>query len=400
MVEPSFLALTTTPSIGPSSAEATWPASAAAPWAAAGEPQAASTRVDANAAVTTKARRRNCIAASLDSTCAIARRGQARGSAKLPEPRTAPAWRQALPAVWDVDLHLLPPRSRRRCAICCWPQNSAQPRTVASYLSSWMLGAVLARERKLGRGELGMRALLSQRLEALLGLVFQMFQAGSRRQFAGATRRTTGITTHGEPSFRMRPASASLGQEVRLCRLAIRRAEPFTRTVGRRCGRRQDSESGGGDASVTPSSPICLHGGCGGRDSFQESQRRQQPLFLRDVFLEVARERRAVAVIVARLEGTLGEPDIGLALRRGLASAAELALDVRRQPGRPDQRAEAQGRDVEALLLHGWHVGDRGIANGGEQAGHPQPAGGGGGQRHRGEVDLSGMGHLYRFRRA
>src|SRR6266545_2442506 len=187
MVEPSFLALTTTPSIGPSSAEATWPASAAAPWAAAGEPQAASTRVDANAAVTTKARRRNCIAASLDSTCAIARRGQARGSAKLPEPRTAPAWRQALPAVWDVDLHLLPPRSRRRCAICCWPQNSAQPRTVASYLSSWMLGAVLARERKLGRGELGMRALLSQRLEALLGLVFQMFQAGSRRQF-GARR--------------------------------------------------------------------------------------------------------------------------------------------------------------------------------------------------------------------
>jgi hypothetical protein len=36
MVPPSRLALTSTPSIAPSSAEATWPASAAAAWAFAG----------------------------------------------------------------------------------------------------------------------------------------------------------------------------------------------------------------------------------------------------------------------------------------------------------------------------------------------------------------------------
>src|SRR5438874_2908139 len=35
MVEPSFLALMTTPSIAPSSAELTWPVSATAPWACA-----------------------------------------------------------------------------------------------------------------------------------------------------------------------------------------------------------------------------------------------------------------------------------------------------------------------------------------------------------------------------
>ena len=42
----------------------------------------------------------------------------------------------------------------------------------------------------------------------------------------------------------MRPASANFGQEVRLCSIvACRRAEPFTRTVGRRYGRQQNSET-------------------------------------------------------------------------------------------------------------------------------------------------------------
>src|SRR3981081_118997 len=105
--EPSFLALTITPSIGPSSVEATWPASAAAPWAAAGGLELERTRVNANAAPTTKAMRDtkakpgNCIAASLDSTCAIGSRGRSRGPARIGvslEPHRLGSKR--LPAVW------------------------------------------------------------------------------------------------------------------------------------------------------------------------------------------------------------------------------------------------------------------------------------------------------------
>src|SRR5258707_12644968 len=45
MVEPAFLAVTSTPSIGPSSFEVTWPASAAAPSASDGAALAVNTKV-------------------------------------------------------------------------------------------------------------------------------------------------------------------------------------------------------------------------------------------------------------------------------------------------------------------------------------------------------------------
>src|SRR5215211_6749538 len=46
--------------------------------------------------------------------------------------------------------------------------------------------------------------------------------------------------------------------------------------------------------------------------SLQQSERTEQPLLLSDVLFQVARERRAVAIIVARLEGILGDPHIGI----------------------------------------------------------------------------------------
>src|SRR5262245_59118198 len=83
-VEPSFLALTITPSIGPSSAEATRPVSAAALCAAAGEVTLERPRVNANAVPATTARRRTCIAASLNLSLAIASgAGQSRAWAGL-----------------------------------------------------------------------------------------------------------------------------------------------------------------------------------------------------------------------------------------------------------------------------------------------------------------------------
>jgi hypothetical protein len=98
--------------------------------------------------------------------------------------------------------------------------------------------AIFARERELGGGELGLRALPAQRLEPLLGFVLEVLEARAFGQSAGAMRGRTRIVGHGKPSFRRRPVSASIGQEVRLCPTAVlRRAEPFTRTVGLRYGR-------------------------------------------------------------------------------------------------------------------------------------------------------------------
>ena len=103
--------------------------------------------------------------------------------------------------------------------------------------------AVFARQRQLDRGELGLRVLLAQRLETLLGLVPEMLEARAFRQRSGATRSELDRVSY-EPSFHMRPASANFGQEVRLCSIvACRRAAPFTRTVGRRYGRHQNSET-------------------------------------------------------------------------------------------------------------------------------------------------------------
>src|SRR5215475_1918630 len=83
-VEPSFLALTITPSIGPSFVEATRPVSAAATCAGAGEVTLERPRVNANAATATTARRRTCIAASLNLSLAIASgAGQSRAWAGL-----------------------------------------------------------------------------------------------------------------------------------------------------------------------------------------------------------------------------------------------------------------------------------------------------------------------------
>ncbi len=75
--------------------------------------------------------------------------------------------------------------------------------------------AVLACDRALRGGEPGTRILVSQRLEALLGLVSQMLQAWPRGQCPGATRGGIGIISHAQPSFHLRPASANFGQEVR-----------------------------------------------------------------------------------------------------------------------------------------------------------------------------------------
>src|SRR5215468_9725008 len=81
-VAPSFLALTITPSIGPSSAEVTEPPSAFC--ADAGEATPKRPRVNANAAPATTARRRTCIAASLNLSLAIASgAGQSRAWAGL-----------------------------------------------------------------------------------------------------------------------------------------------------------------------------------------------------------------------------------------------------------------------------------------------------------------------------
>src|SRR5262249_22591037 len=68
--------------------------------------------------------------------------------------------------------------------------------------------SVLARERELDGGELGLRVARAQRLEALLGLVLEMLEARPRRQVA--TRRRVGRAAHEEPSFHRRPASAYL----------------------------------------------------------------------------------------------------------------------------------------------------------------------------------------------
>jgi hypothetical protein len=56
--------------------------------------------------------------------------------------------------------------------------------------------AVFARQSELDSGELGLRVLLAQRLEALLGLVLEVLEAWARRQRSGATRRRTRIVCH------------------------------------------------------------------------------------------------------------------------------------------------------------------------------------------------------------
>jgi hypothetical protein len=56
----------------------------------------------------------------------------------------------------------------------------------------------------------------AQRFETLLGLVLQMLEAGLRGQRSDALRKRTRMTSHGKPSFHMRPGSAFLGLEVRL----------------------------------------------------------------------------------------------------------------------------------------------------------------------------------------
>jgi hypothetical protein len=47
-------------------------------------------------------------------------------------------------------------------------------------------------------------------------------------------------TTHGKPFFRYARRPRISGRKSGYGREAIRRAEPFTRTVGRRCGRAED----------------------------------------------------------------------------------------------------------------------------------------------------------------
>ena len=99
--------------------------------------------------------------------------------------------------------------------------------------------AVLARDHQLGVGELHRRILFTQRLKSLFGFVAEMLEVG-----AMGKRRA-----HDEPSFPSQgkalavcPASASLGQEVRLCTRRSRTewAEPFTRTVGPSIGPKKE----------------------------------------------------------------------------------------------------------------------------------------------------------------
>jgi len=98
--------------------------------------------------------------------------------------------------------------------------------------------AVLARDRQLGRGKPGAGILRQHRLQTLLGLVAEVLEVGAERK----------RLSHDEPSFlsqgkalALRPASASFGQEVRLCVRLFRTewAEPFTRTVGPSIGPRK-----------------------------------------------------------------------------------------------------------------------------------------------------------------
>src|SRR5262245_28372194 len=129
--------------------------------------------------------------------------------------------------------------------------------------------------------------------------------------------------------------------------------------------------------------------------SFQQAERAEEPAFLRHVLLEVARERRAVAVIVVGLERALGDAEIGFALCGAPAGVGELALDLGRQAGGPDERAEAERRHGETLPLQRGHGGKGGSARGGEQGGHAKAAGGGGGERHRGGVEFPCVRHLH-----
>jgi hypothetical protein len=98
--------------------------------------------------------------------------------------------------------------------------------------------AVLARDRQLGRGKPGAGIPHLHRLQTLLGFVAEMLEVGAGRK----------RLSHDEPSFlsqgkalALRPASASFGQEVRLCVRLFRTewAEPFTRTVGPSIGPRK-----------------------------------------------------------------------------------------------------------------------------------------------------------------
>src|SRR5262245_60738691 len=155
-------------------------------------------------------------------------------------------------------------------------------------------------------------------------------------------------------------------------------------SVGARCPRRSGRKSGyvrrqffgglsplrGPLASATAGSSIAkqptARQGSRSFTAHQEAERAEEPAFLRHVLLEVARERRAVAVIIVGLERALGDAEVGFAVGGGPAGVGELALDLGWQTGGPDQSAEAERRHGETLLLHGRHVGNGGIASGGE----------------------------------
>jgi hypothetical protein len=96
--------------------------------------------------------------------------------------------------------------------------------------------AVVAGDHELCRGQLGVWVCGPERAEPLLGLAFEVFEVRPFRQIAAARRSRAGYTSH-KTFLPMRPASVYLGQEVRFrCDRTLRRAAPFTRTVGRRYG--------------------------------------------------------------------------------------------------------------------------------------------------------------------
>ena len=80
--------------------------------------------------------------------------------------------------------------------------------------------AIVARDGELRDGELGLRVLLAQHLEALLGLVLEMLEAWPRGQRLGWTRGRTRVLSHEIPSFHMRPVSALSGRKSGYDRLA------------------------------------------------------------------------------------------------------------------------------------------------------------------------------------
>src|SRR6185437_32371 len=101
-------------------------------------------------------------------------------------------------------------------------------------------------------------------------------------------------------------------------------------------------------------------------------QQRDELVLLRGVDGEIFREARGVGEIVRRLEGVFDHALRGVALDDVDARRLEFLGHGRRHPGRAQQPAVAQRRDVKTLFLEGRNVGQRRIARLGKNAGHRQ----------------------------